>query len=129
MRITSNTLRLLQQHKLLRGSFAERLRKRSPIYYDTSLLNRPLHFNEMATFLSNYTLEEIGKDLDWARTYSITHHKRFPLAEVEDRMRWDKKQWRWYIQGLAHSIDTNTKDSTWAVGEEYQILLEQEQGK
>ena len=118
MIIKPSTLRLLKQHGLLRGSFARGLREKAPLRYDAGLIAHILYFKDLGEFLSKYTLEEIGRELDWVRTYAMVHHKRFPLPEVEERMRKDPNQWRWYLQGLMNSPDTNREDSTWAVGEE-----------
>ena len=120
--ITTNTIRLLGQYKFLRGSLAKRLRGISPLRFDFTLLNQPLRDFEMRLFLSRYTLEEIGIELDWARSWSIHFHKRFPLREVEERIRRDSNQWRWYTHSLMTDRESSPEDTAWAIKETMGIL-------
>lgn len=118
-KVDRKTVEILKRHKLLRGSFATRMKEVNPCQYDFLVLyERSLRPSEMPEFLSRFTLEEIGRDLDWVRSYTYYLHKRFPLPEVEERLKQDPNQWQWYLEGLKADIKVSQMDKNWAILED-----------
>lgn len=83
MKTTMNTLLLLKQHKLLRGSLATRLEKRNPCEYIQVVTSFDSYsVPEQKQFLTQFTEEEIAKSGWWSFLYAMLVLKdRFELGE------------------------------------------------